>query len=232
MDDMILELLNAECTLGNQNIIDFIEKFIKNIINLLNSKYTTTITTTQKDHWKELLNKQKNELIDAITKNESITTSLKAMISTKSIIKEVWLDEPITTMKEQFMNSMLELNIKKSALVTLIRTIEHFSYLILSRLQPTLTHDEVSQQLVLLIDKLEKYSITQELLNNFNKSYSWSPGTGVSRKFLKYESYVVIPSTMNVLLSVNNNISSSLNRDSPLLYSVLNKTLFLLIVIS
>ena len=49
------------------------------------------------------------------------------MISTKSIIKEVWLDEPITTMKEQFMNSMLELNIKKTVLVTLIKTIEHFS---------------------------------------------------------------------------------------------------------
>ena len=162
MDDMFLELLNAQCTLGNKNTIGSIKKCTEYMINLLNLEQTTTIT--QKDSWKKLIDEQKNELINTITKNESITTSLKAMISTKSIIKEVWLDEPITTMKEQFMNSMLELNIKKSTLVTLIRTIEHFLYSILSRLRPTLPHEEVSQQLSAdVIDILEK-----QIIHNYN----------------------------------------------------------------
>jgi hypothetical protein len=169
MDNVFLYQLNAQCTLGNQNTIASIVKYTEIIIKLLNSKYTATITTTQKDSWKELLNKQKNELIDAITKNESITTSLKAMISTKSIIKEVWLDEPITTMKEQFMNSMLELNIKKTVLVTLIKTIEHFLYSIL--LRPALTHEEVNQQ---LSSKLGHQKVSRQLDSDFYKSYSWS----------------------------------------------------------
>jgi hypothetical protein len=161
MSDIILELLNIQLTFGNQNIIDSIEKCIKNMIDFLNSKYITTITTTQKDHWKELLNKQKNEVIDAITKNKSIRTILKAM--TESIIKDVWLDGLITTIKEQFLNSMLELQVKQVALVTLIRTIEQYLYLILLRLQPTLTHDEVSQELVRFIDLLEKHNLSQAL---------------------------------------------------------------------